>query len=285
MSVSLTDGESVLIERALEFLREHFTNPPMKWGEPYRNDFPWTPPLQIKATNHRTVFVQPSEEKVYPAIMSMSHGDLHSLTDPIVVYSLCPTEVANRPDQQREIERLRSHGYGLIIVDADGICDLRVEAIPLIQFIPPEPFNHAIAGISLPIRRLLKDAYGSYRQNPVMGVKAVCDITEGLVLKAGKDAVKKTWIPSSKAKPGQSAATLDALGALADLRSAQASLGGMRAFIQTYRNTNAHYPKGKAQAIAKYQDCRHSFFEGITRIKNFTEQMKSTGLSGRIEIH
>jgi hypothetical protein len=228
------------------------------------------------------VFVQPSEEKPYPLIMELRHADLLSINEPIAAYALCPEEVTSSSDQKALIKKLEAHGYGLIIVPNVGSPEIRLPAIPLIQHISLQTFDDLIEAMPIGFRRLLTDAYRSYKQNPVLGVKQVCDFIEGLVLKAGQEAARKKWIAMKDAKPGKTAATLDAMTACQQCNQALASLGAMRAFTQMHRNTNAHFPKNTGQAIKKYRNGRHAFIDGLEKIALFREQMKAIGLTGGV---
>lgn len=280
MPISLTDGESALVNAAVHFLQQRFTNPPMKFGESFRADLEWTPPVTIKANNHLNVFIQPSEEKVYPLIMQLRHADLLAMPDPIAVYAICPEEITHNAEQKRQIKKLEAHGYGLIVVPIDGEPEIKIEAIPLIQHISDEVFNNQCVGLPVLFRRELNEAFRIYKQNPVLGLKHECDFIEGLVVKSGIDAAKKGWIETKYKKTQTISSILDALTGTVQMSSSLASLGAMRAFIQMHRNTNAHFPKNKSQAIKKYRNCRHAFIDGIEKIGLFRDQMRKAGLTG-----
>ena len=108
------------------------------------------------------------------------------------------------------------------------------------------------------------------------------EIVEGMVLKAGKDAIRKKLLTSGQVKPGKTANTLDELSKLEELKQAVAAIGGVRSYVKDYRNQNHHFPKNKKLAYKRFKDCRHGFIQGLKTIQSFRTAMKSAGLSGII---
>ena len=112
----------------------------------------------------------------------------------------------------------------------------------------------------------------------------ITEVVEGMVLKAGREAASSTrqWIRPNEAKPGFSAGTLDALSNAPACAPARAAIGGVRGYIDQYRNTSHHFPKDKRQSYIKYRDCRHAFLDGIKQIQRFRLSLKNIGLSGSL---
>jgi hypothetical protein len=149
----------------------------------------------------------------------------------------------------------------LLTVSADGHVQSRATCIPIIQQITKAEFASDIRGLPMNIRTKLAQAFNTYNHNAPQGAAEVAEIFEGVVLRAGRDAVKKGWIAKSDAKPGNPAKTLQALSGNAHCASAVAAIGAAQAFISMYRNVSHHFPKNANQAAKKYRDCRHGFLE------------------------
>jgi hypothetical protein len=107
-------------------------------------------------------------------------------------------------------------------------------------------------------------------------------VLEGLVLKAGREAAKKGYVDPKDAKPGKPGATLAALVASAQGSSLAGAIGGVQNHISYYRNSAHHFSKNKKQAYIKYRDCRHGFLDGLKKVKQFRDAMRTMGLSGNL---
>ena len=116
-----------------------------------------------------------------------------------------------------------------------------------------------------------------YRDSPVNGVKALSELLEGMIKKAGQDAVNKGKI-SSAASQAPAATLLDDLHR--EFPSARAAIGGARKYLNECRNPVHHWPTSKKASYLKYADCRHHFLEGLRTLQTFRKSMKNAGLSG-----
>jgi hypothetical protein len=199
---------------------------------------------------------------------------------PIEVYCGCPEEayLANQSDAKRLI----THGFGLVTVAEDGRVHRRSGCIPLIQRIAEQEFKNEVRTLPPVIKRRLVEAFERYNNSAPTGVADVAEVLEGFILKAGREAAKKGWIDAKAAKPGQPAATLDALQAAPQFIASMAAVGSVRGYVAEYRNTSHHFPKNEAQAARKYRECRHAFLDGLKRVCSFRNSMRDRGLSGGI---
>jgi hypothetical protein len=275
----LTSGNNFLREAARTYFANHYQNPAIKLDEQVDPKLFYSPSMQFKIHSHLLVLVEVSETP-YPAILGLRRTDIEDLQVPIAVYCVCPEEayLANQADAKRLI----SHGFGLVTISSDGQAQRRAISIPLIQRISEDEFKNEVKSLPPAVRRRLVESYDRYNHSAPTGVADVAEVIEGFILKAGKEAVKKAWIPAAKAKPGQPAATLDAMQASPQFITAAADIGSVRWYVSEYRNTSHHFPKNKAQAAVKYRDCRHAFIDGLKRINTFRNAMKARGLSGTI---
>lgn len=235
----------------------------------------WKPSIQLKVNEHLTIIAEVSE-KPYPLIISLRRPDVENLPQPISVYSVCPEE-AYLADQA-EAKRLMAHGYGLLTVDAAGAVQVRASCIPVIQIISQETFQDEIKGLPAKLKTRLAEAYQRYVHNAPSGSTDISEVLEGLVTRAGKEAVGKKWIAKSDTRTV--AKTLDAMMAAPDCHNAIGALAAARGYIYVYRNANHHFPKNKAQAAKKYKECRHSFLDGLKKVRHFRDAMRNLGLTG-----
>lgn len=194
------------------------------------------------------------------------------------MFCVCPEEayLANQADAKRLI----ADGFGLNTISQDGQAQRRSNCIPLIQRISEEEFRNEVKGLPPKIRRRLVEAYERYQHSAPTGVADVAEVLEGFILKAGREAARKTWINAGATRPGQPAATLDAMQGSTQFGAAMAAIGSARGYIAEYRNTSHHLPKNNAQAAKKYRECRHAFIDGLKRICSFRNAMRDRGLSG-----
>jgi len=239
----------------------------------------WAPALQFKIHEHLTVVAEASENP-YPIIFRLRHTDVLKLQDPIAIYCVCPEEAYLK--NQADAKALMADGYGLLTVAADGSVQKRSGCIPLIQQITEKEFAGEIADLPLRLRRRLSESFERYQSSAPSGTADVAEVMEGLVLRAGRDAVKKGWIASIAAKPGKPADTLTAMQASPQCKTHAAALGAAQGYISMYRNLSHHFPKDKKQAAKKYRDCRHGFIEGLKKIAFLRESLRKLGLSGRL---
>ncbi|SFI18269.1 hypothetical protein [Methylobacterium brachiatum] len=273
----LSSGDAVLVNAAKSYFAKTFQNPTIQLGEAIDKTVSWSPAMKMRVHDHLTVIAEVSE-KPYPLILSMRRSAIIQLDMPISVYSVCPEEsyLAN----QAEFKRLTADGFGLITVDANGNAQPRSRAIPLIQQITEVEFAADIKGLPVKLRKRLAESFDHYNHSPPTGAADVAEVMEGLVLKAGREAAAKNWIPASEAKPGASQKTLIAMQGSVQCKNAAAALGAAQGFISMYRNLNHHFPKDRKQAAKKYRDSRHGFLEGLKKVGFFRDQMRNIGLSG-----
>lgn len=272
----LTSGTEFLREGAMRFFREQYQRPDIKVQQAINADLNWVPSFHFRIHDHLLLAVEVSES-VYPMILNLRRVDLEKLQFPIAVYSVCPEEAYVR--DQADAKRLMSHGYGLVTIDSRGAATKRAGSIPILQQIHREEFNHEIHGLPQKYRQRLARSYEAYCQNAPLGVSDITEVMEGMVLRAGQAAAKKTWIANNQARPGQSAATLAAMQRAPQLGGCAAAVGGAQSYISVWRNTSHHFPKNPRKAAQKYRECRHGFLEGIRQIKAFRESMRTVGIN------
>ena len=279
--IGLTTGEAFLRDSARTFFESHYESRPMHLEKKLHNDLEWTPALRFTIRDYINVFVEPSEIGPYPRLLKLKYADVQNFPQPIAIYAVCPQDMITSRSQQSEMKELQNHGFGLVTVDQYGQANRLFSAMPLVQVISNAEFKDLLKGLPLKIRQRVSEAFDDYLSQPVNGVKTLTEIIEGLVKRAGSDAVKKNHVSKNKLGNG-TANILDALYETDKFNKIRAEIGGVRGHIKTYRNISHHWPKNKQQAYNKYNDCRHAFLGGSKQIRLFLEAIKREGLSGRL---
>lgn len=281
VSVGFTSSDRFLLEAAKTYFKKAYGNPPITENAEIGKDINWRPTLQVKVHNHLTIIVEVSETP-YPGILSARRRDLRQLEMPISVFSICPEEACLQKNQQEKIKELQSHGYGLIQVDDNKEASLRFPCIPIIQQISDDEFNTLAKNISSHQKGRIAQAFLKYKHDPITGVQEITETVEGMVLQAGREAVKKGWIDKKNAKPGYAIVTLEALMETNDGKKLLTVLENVCAYYKEYRNISHHFPKDKNQAFKRYRKPRTGFLEGIQTINVFSEALKKIGLTGKL---
>lgn len=276
---NLTSGANSLADAARKYFSTLYQSPPMDFNIEVDKSLNWKPTLTVRVSKHKTILVEASETP-YPRILSMRRAEIMRLNTLISIYCICP-EKAYLGDQQ-EAKRLTLDGFGLLTVDASGAVHKRSDCIPLIQQIADSEFNSEVKGLPKAIRIRLSESFDRYKHDPLGGLADISEVLEALILKAGRDAIKKGWLTAADVKPGYSAKTLATMQGKTNFQNAAAVIGAAQGYINLYRNLAHHAPKDKKQATKKYTDCRHGFLDGLKKIPVFSNSMKSLGLSGKL---
>jgi hypothetical protein len=274
---SLSSGLIPLRDAARAYFAALYQNPAIHVEAEVDPGLNWKPSLHFKVNDYLTVIAEVSE-KPYPMIFHLRRVDVEHLLQPISIYCVCPEEAYL--EDQAEAKKLMEHGYGLLTVDADGKVQLRASCIPVIQIVASKFFDSEIKGMPLKIRQRLAEAYQNYLHSAPSGSSGISEILEGLIVRAAKDAVARKWISKSDTK--NLADALDAMVASPQCKNALAALGAVRGYVSMYRNANHHFPKNRKQAAQKYLDCRHSFLDGLKKVRQFRDAMRTLGFSGAL---
>lgn len=280
MSSEFISGSGALTAATKKYIASHYQNPVIKVSAEVSPKLGYIPALQFKINSHLVALIEVSDTP-YPAILDLRRVEIEDLQIPICVYCACPEEAYIA--RQDDVKRLIKHGFGLLTVSADGTVQPRATGIPLIQRIARELFQEEIKTLPLIIRRRLVEAYDKYVNSAPAGVADVSEVVEGLILTAGREAVKKNWLSSADVRPGRPADTLSAMQNLPRFNNASSAIGSVKGYMSEVRNNSHHFPKNPANAAKKYRECRHSFLEGLKRAVSFHGAMKNAGLSGSLK--
>jgi hypothetical protein len=280
MTSGVLPSSQVLLDAAEAYFDKLFEGPAFAQDPALNAALKWNPGLRFELNKYLTVLIEPSEASVYPQILRLRYANVLGVHQPIAVYSVCPIEVCNADNQQSEVDDLEAHGIGLLAVDRQGKVTKRLGAIPLIQNISQSEFQSHLKDLPKPLRQRIAEAFNTYKSKPTSGVAEITELLEGMVLKAGRDAVKKSWLGTSDVRPGFSANTLDALIAHTSTKPQSATWGAARGFVAQWRNISHHFPANKTQAAKKYTECRHAFLDAMKQLHAFRTACRKVGLSG-----
>lgn len=236
---------------------------------------PWRPTLWFKGAGHTTIALEVSPEIPYPMALKINTAEILHANIPITVYAACPEEIflKNQSEVQKEIQRLRDHGFGLLTIDSEGRVTKQFGGQPLIQYIPEDDFKRETKGLPVSIARELREAFDVYKSKPSAGLANVGETVEAATNCAKKAILKKGWATEADMKTSL-AAHLNCMLSLAQLNNAKAGIGRMRSFVNEYRNPSHHAPKSQKAAYERYYGCKHGFLEGIKSLQSFTTQLK-----------
>ena len=279
-SAGLTSGSDFLRDAACRYFWSLYGGPRMYVDSPLSPNLLWTPALRFTLHGHINVFVEPSESDCFPKIIELKQAEVRSFPQPIAIYAVCPDDVISAAAERSKIRTLKSNGFGLITVDPEGRVTNLSSAIPLVQVIAKAEVDQQIGSLPNSIKQRVSEAFEHYRNAPINGIKHISELVEGLVKQAGADASRRKNV-----RIGANlsiAKILDIMHQEPTLNSVRAEIGGVRGYVQAYRNPSHHWPKNKAEAYTKYADCRHGFLDGIRKIVSFREAMKKVNLSGNL---
>ena len=251
----------------------------MHVDKPLSTQLEWVPALRFTLYSRLNVFVEPSDDGPYPRVLAMRYTDIIAYQKLITVYSVCHAKAIASPKGQRDVNRLKQLGCGLVTVDPSDRPTVLFPGVPLVQVIPEDEFKQQIKGLPRGIRQRARECFVDYSNKPSNGVKSLSELVEGMIQKAGQDAASKSVIPRS-ASTAPPANLLDSLHT--PLVSARAAIGGARNFIKECRNPAHHWASTRKASHKKYVSCRHYFLEGLRTIQSFRQAMKNNGLSGNI---
>lgn len=278
--VGLTPGHQFLRDAARSCFEDRYGHPVMYEDKQLSPRLAWVPALRFTIHRHINVFVEPSESGPYPRILEIKHPEVYNFPQPITVYSVCPVSAITSPSGQKDSKRLKSHGFGLVTVDPSGTAEVLFPAVPLIQSIPEAEFKLQVSGLPKRIRQRASEAFVDYCNNPLNGVKLISELVEGMIIRAGQDAVKLGRITRRQVSQAATASLIDAL--YEEFVDARAAIGGARSYFKECRNLSHHWPTSKKNSYKRYADCRHQFLAGIRMTQSFREAMKKVNLSGNV---
>lgn len=277
MAEGITSATEFLRDAVKNYLNTIYDHPPLREGTEIDPALGWVPTLNCSVNNH--LMAIEASEKVYPAIFRMRRAEMAEVQMPIAVYCVCPEEAYIQ--DQREAQNLEKHGFGLFTVNNEGQVIKKFPAIPIVQHITENDYSTDVKRLPPKIKRMAKASFDIYRGNSPAGVASLSEIVEGMINKAAKEAVNKTWMSKADTS-GALSDVLTKMKSIPQFKNSDTVLSSAQSFISRYRNANHHFPKNKKQAHLKYRDCRHGFLDGLRNMQSLHDAMKAVGLTGSI---
>jgi len=279
---TLTPRLKQVSQGALSFCKKRYGKNGLRIGEAIDDDIGWKPTFHFKPRSSLIIGIEVNEV-LYPTALKVAAHDIKLFDYPISVYLGCPLEVYQADPQQRTIQQLRKHGFGIITVDDQGKAVIQCGCIPLAQHIPESEFDEEVRSLPQRIRVAFNTALTTYQTNEGQGVQEGSQIVEALVGTLAEQTVRRGTATRS-ALTGTAADTIDGLYVLPSFKNHRAALAGARDFLREHRNVASH-PSGTAkEAIAKIRRCRSGFFEAVRTTKRLVEAIKALGLRPTIHV-
>lgn len=271
----LAAGEEYLFKSAKVFFEDKYEKN-IKVSEPICDELSWAPAIQLKEHRHKMVVAEMSQTP-YPEVFDLKYADILDVPIPIEIYCVCPDNVYHDKANQKEIKRLKNHGFGLVTVDENGVADLKYSGVPLVHHIRNSEFLDDIKGIPKKIKGRLKDIYAKYLNDSCSSIKEFRELFEEMVKSAVKSTVALGHLKPSVLKKSL-ANMLDEMTKIPYLKDYIGAISGVRGYISDFGNTSSHSPRSSAEAHTKFKECKQAFITGLRNTRNFSNAMKTRGI-------
>lgn len=273
----LTPDQKFLADAVFQHFKSKYGSLSVKRDCGIHADLQWQPTFFFKKNKYEIIACEISEEKIYPQIFRLIHTDITAIPVTIHCYAICPQSVCLNANNQKEFAELKKHGHGLLSVELDGSVLERSNAIPAIFHIPEVSFkNDLIKGYSGRTKAAVVNAFDTYKNDPLSGVRELCDNIELIINKACTACNEKKGM---SIKPKDTIhKKLNAMLAEEKLHSAASSIGAVMGYYSRTRNSANHAPRSAKQAHKKYGQCKENFVNGVRNLEDFISQFKSLGI-------
>lgn len=248
----------------------------VKINEEIETSLSWKPTLHLEV-NEFSIIAADVRLSPCPESLVLTKARIANAHLPITIYSICSEEVYLTREGQKEARELKAHGMGLFTVESNGDVTMQFCGIPIINHIPLAEFDSCLMSIPRSICSRIRDAFDSYKNKPTDGVTAISDVIEGLVYDAIKKAINKGWM-AKPIKKKLLAPALDDMLQTPQFKDSAAAIGGVRAFVKSFRNNANHSPRSRKYAYKKHLSCKQAFFSGLQTIESFCTSMNGAGI-------
>lgn len=277
----LTPDQKFLAESVFNYFKDKYGTLSVKIDCEIHPGLPWQPTFYFRKNKHEIIACEISEGKIYPQIFKLTNNDMTTVPVTIHCYAFCPQKVCIDPQNQKEFVELKKHGHGLLSVSEDGTVIERAKATPAVFYISDAYFkDDLIKGFSGTNKAAMVNAFDTYKNDPLSGIRDLCDYVEATIHKA-TDAcnTKYSFGISTKETINKKLTLLTTkMGADPALLGMLPSIGAMMGYYSKVRNTVNHTPKNAKQAHKKYRQCRENFVNGIRALDEFINQFKNFGI-------
>lgn len=221
-------------QSGLNFCKSRYGRNSLQINHEIHSSISWKPTFFLKP-HPSLILAAEVDATLYPVILKIAAHDVRHYDFPIQVFIICPLEVYLADKKQATINLLKSHGFGIITVDEDGVATQQCPCIPLAQHISDQEVESEIRGLTPNIKVRFRSAHTIYQTNEGQGLQEAGQIVEAIINSMAKESVRASICGTSILKK-TAAGTIDALYALKDFKDHRAALGGARNFVKEYRN-------------------------------------------------
>jgi hypothetical protein len=256
----LSDRTRRLIDLAKAFARNHFGGAGFRDNEAIADAVRWRPTFLIRPNMALTIAFEYSEI-LFPDVLSVAVTDLLNYGTPTKTYQICPLSIYLSDRNQTSSNRLRDRGIGLITVDEDtNAVALQFKAVPVTQNITPEDITEALKPIPATWRVLFRAAFDTYISSEVQGLQQASQIIEAII-RGYHSAAAKHGLVKPPAPAASAASLVDDLYASPKCIRARNLFGGLRAYLDEYRNVSSHPTNTAKAATTRIKKCRRGILE------------------------
>lgn len=267
--------------KSLNFCKARYGSNGVKIEEGISDAIMWRPTFYLKIGKFKIVAVE-VEDNLYPGSLKGAAHEISHFDFPIAVYQACTLEAFQSDPKHKNVNLLKSHGFGIITVDEDGNAVVQHQCVPLAQHISPDAFERSISGLSGPLKVAFRSAYAVYQTNETQGLQDAGQIVEAVVTSIAEQAVKKGDL--RPAPPKQALANrIDDMYGAQSLAGHRPALGAARNFVKEFRNTASHPAKTAKQAAENIRKCRTGFLDAASVCSNLRGLAQDKGY--KIKIH
>ena len=268
-----------------KFLKNKYGAAGLKIEEPFSDKVRWSPTIQIKTSSSELLLVEVSET-IYPPMLSVWQAGIvnEEPNRAIKVYQACSYD-AFQKDKDKNVRKLKTHGFGLVTVDEAGGVEVQFHGAVLSQHIPSESFEERVKKLPSDVKSALSNAFEVYRTNANQGLQHAGQVVEALVRQLAEHAHKKGWL----AKYNDSKPAADLIDSLYESKAKElvdqrACLGGARQFMKSGRNPSSHPAKSKRQAQSKALNVRSGFESALAVCRDLCAARTAVNLRKKLAL-
>lgn len=279
---TLSERLRIVATRSLAFCKERYGGNGVKVDQGIDDAIMWRPTFYLKVGKFKLIAVE-VEDNLYPGSLKGAAHEISHYDFPIAVYQACTLEAYLGDPNHKNINLLKSHGFGIITVDKDGNAAIQHNCVPLAQHISPESFDRSIVKLSRQMKVAFRSAYAVYQTNETQGLQDAGQIVEAILTSIADQAVKRGDLAATA--PGRALANrIDDMYTAQALAGHRAALGGAREFVQEFRNTASHPARTAKEAAEKIRKCRSGFLDAISIASKLRALAKAKGYTIRLHV-
>lgn len=278
--------ESAVAKPALSYFKRKFGANGLKIEKPFSVNVPWTPTIQIQSSGTDLILIEVTESP-YPLVFKSAYPSLlhEEGNRAIKVFQACPLEVFHDKKNSKEFRDLKTHGFGLVTVDENGVVDEQFSAAVVIHHIAETKFDSSVKDLPSDVKAAFVNAFAVYRTNARQGLNAGGQVVEALIHQIAAASFELGLLTSYSARAAAADVIDNLYGAgQQKLKDQRACFGGARQFMKLDRNASSHPAKSKKQATVTMQSTKEGFESAIRVASELSKARKSLGIKKRLSV-